>query len=328
MNTLTRRRLLALSAASASLPLLGRPAWASSSYPSRTIKWVVPYLAGTAPDNAARILGEAVGKILKQTVIIENRAGAGGNIGARQVAQATADGYTLLYTASPLASNMRLFKKPGYDALKDFRHIIGVSKSDVVLVVHPDSDIQTLDDLLARLKAQPGQISYASGGVGTPSHLGMELLLNNTGTQALHVPYKGATELINAVVGEQVVFGMPIYSVALSLIQSGKLRALGLPSPQRNPTAPDVPTFAELGVPDTILTSWGGVSVPAGTPDEVAQRLYDAFAQALQRPDVVQKMEAQGGRVEPQGSEQFVRSIRDEMALTGRMMEQVGLEPF
>jgi tripartite-type tricarboxylate transporter receptor subunit TctC len=176
---------------------------------------------------------------------------------------------------------MRIFRNPGYDALKDFRHVIRVTKSEVALVVAADSDIKTLDDLLARLKARPGKVDYASGGIGTPSHLGMEQLLAATGMQALNVPYKGASEIVNAVLGKQVTFGMPIFSVAYPFVQGGKLRALAVSGHARNPALPQVPTLAELGVKGIELTSWGGVSVPAGTPDAVVQRMGDAFVQAL-----------------------------------------------
>lgn len=328
MNTSNRRQWLGRTMAVALLPLMSHaPAVAQDAYPSRTIKWVVPYLAGTSPDNAARIMAEAVGKILKQTIIIENRGGAASAIGTRQVAQAPADGYTLLYTATPLAANMRLLLKPGYDALKDFRHVIRVSTADVALVVSGRSDMHTLDDLLSRLKDDPGQISYASGGVGTPSHLGMELFLSASGTEALHVPYKGASELVNAVIGQQVDFGMPIFSVAYPLIQSGKLRALAIAGSERNPMGPDIPTLAELGFSDVVLTSWGGISVPAGTPEAAVKTLHDAFAQALANPEVIRKLEAQGSQVRVLDEDGFVRSIEHEMNSTQTMMERVGLTP-
>ncbi len=327
MIQLTRRQLLGRSLATCALPLAGSITWAQAPYPSRPVKWLVPYLAGTAPDNSARILAEAVSPILGQPIVIENRPGAAGNIGTRLAAKAPADGYTWLYAGTPIASNMRTYKSPGYDALKDFRHVVRLTASDVGLIVNAESDIKTLDDLLARLKARPGQVDYASGGNGTPSHLGMELLMSVTGTQAMHVPYKGASELVNAVLGKQVVFGMPILSVAVPFIQSGKLRALAISGHERNPAVPQVPTFAELGVKGVELTSWGGVSVPAGTPDAVVERIHAAFAQALKSPELIARLEQQGGRVRVLASDEFVRSIEQEMKATETMMKKVGLEP-
>ena len=189
MTDFTRRQWLGAALAATALPLASRPAWAQEPYPSRPIKWLVPYLAGTAPDTGARLMADGVGPILGQPIVIDNRPGAGGNVGTRIVAKAPADGYTWLYTGSPIASSMRIFKNPGYDALKDFRHVIRLTESEVALVVNAESDIQSLDDLLARLRAQPGKLDYASGGIGTPSHLGVEQVLAATGTQAVNVPY-------------------------------------------------------------------------------------------------------------------------------------------
>lgn len=328
MNTLSRRQLLARTLGAALLPLASGPSWAQNRYPSRPIKWLVPYLAATGPDIAARILAEAVGPLIGQPIVIENRAGAAGNIGTRIAAKAAADGYTLLYAGTPLAANMHIYKQPGYDALKDFRHVMRISSADVGLVVHADSDIRTLDDLLARLKAQPDQVDYASGGIGTPSHLGMELFLGATGTRAMHVPYKGASDLVNAILGHQVVFGMPIYSVANPMIKAGKLRALAIASARRNPVAPQVPTLAELGVSGVELTSWGGLSVPAGTPDAVVQTLYQAFAEALKQPKVIAALQENGGLVDVRDGASFIQNIRQEMQLTEVMMKKVGLQPI
>src|SRR3989344_6013702 len=209
-----RRRLLM---AAGLLPLLASTsAMAAEPWPARPIKWVVPYLAGTGPDTTARIVAEAVSKELGQPVVIENKGGAGGNLGAGQAAKAAPQGSTWVYAGSPMAAIMGMYKKPGYDALKDFRHVIGLTSSDTVVIVNAQSDIRSLADLLARLRAQPGKLDYASGGVGTPSHLGVEMVLSVSQAQATHVPYKGASEIVNAVLGQQVAFGAPITAVAHS----------------------------------------------------------------------------------------------------------------
>lgn len=328
MINLPRRRLLGHALAAALLPLVAGPALAQEPYPSRPIKWVLPYLAGTGPDITARILAEAVGPILGQPVVIENKAGAAGNIGARLVAKAPADGYTWIYSAAPMAANMRMYKNPGYDALKDFRHVMRLTTSDVVLVVAANSGIRSLADLVAQAKAQPGQLTYASGGVGTPSHLGVEMLLSAENIKALHAPYKGASEMVNAVLGDQVAFGMPIFSVAYPQIQAGKLLPLAVAGIRRNPTLPQVPTLAELGVRGVELASWGGVSVPAGTPDAVVERIRTAFEKAMAQPKVAAGLQERGGQVDLQDSAAFTRGFTQEMAFTEAMMKKAGLAPM
>lgn len=329
MTELNRRQLLARTLGATLLAAgSGRAALAQPRFPIRPIKWIVPYLAATSPDTSARILAEAVGPILGQPIVIDNRGGAAGNIGTRIAAKAPADGYTLLYSATPLASNMLIYKQPGYDALKDFRHVMRISSGDVALVVNAQSDIRTLDDLLARLRARPGQVDYASGGVGTPSHLGMELFLSATHTQAMHVPYKGASDLVTAVLSNQVVFGMPIFAAAHPMVAAGKLRLLAIASRKRNPIEQQVPTLAELGVAGVELPSWGGLSVPAGTSDAVVQTLFDAFSQALGQPAVVDALMKNGGQVDIGDAAAFEQTIRREMQLTAAMMQRVQLEPI
>lgn len=331
MSSLSRRHLLNQALACTLggpllAPALARPQ--AGDYPGRPVKWLVPYLAATGPDIAARILAEAVGPLLGQPLIIENRAGAAGNIGTRVAAKSPADGHTLLYTGTPLAANMHIYKNPGYDALADFRHVMRLSSSDVGLVVHADSGISTLDELLSRLRARPGEEDYASGGVGTPSHLGMELFLHTSQTRAMHIPYKGASELVNAVLGRQVMFGMPIFSVAHPMVTAGKLRLLAIAGSRRNPVAPQVPTLGELGIAGVELTSWGGLSVPAGTPDAVVGRIYEAFSAALKQPKVMASLQENGGLVDVRDSASFTQSIRQEMRLTQAMMRKLGLQPI
>ncbi len=324
---LHRRRLLAAAAATALLPAALGARAAEAEWPDRPIKWVVPYLAGTGPDITARVLAEAVGPLLGQPVVIENKAGAAGNIGARLVARAAPDGYTWIYSAAPMAANMRMYRNPGYDALKDFRHIMRVSTSDIVLVVNSAAGIASLDELAAKARANPGALNYASGGVGTPSHLGVELLLAALGAQATHVPYKGASELVNAILGNQVTFGTPILSVAYPQIQGGKLRALAIAGAERNPKLPGVPTLAELGVKGVELTSWGGVSVPAATSDAVAARIRAAFEKALAMPAVQAGLTENGGQASPLPAPEYTRGFTKEMQLTEAMMRQAKLQP-
>lgn len=325
-----RRFLRAAGAASlaTALPRAGTAATPDSAWPTRPIKWIVPYLAGTSPDMGARIVAEALGQHLGQPVVIDNRAGAGGNIGARQAAKAPADGYTLLYSGSPMAAAMRMYKAPGYDVFKDFRHVLGMSRSDILVVVHADSGMRTLGDLVAQARARPGMLDYASGGVGTPSHLGVEMLASSLGLQVSHVPYKGASELVNAVLGRQVAFGAPLFSVAYPQVLAGKLVPLAIAGPQRNPRLPQVQTLAELGVPDVNLTSWGGVSVPAATPQAIVQRLRAALEEVLRQPRVIELLEQEGGKVSITSAETYARGFEREIRFTESMMQRIGLQPI
>jgi tripartite-type tricarboxylate transporter receptor subunit TctC len=331
-TALHRRQFLARTLAAGLLPapaLLGLDAArAAQPWPARPIKWIVPYLAGTAPDTTARVIHEAVARELGQPVIIENRGGVGGNLGARLAAKAAPDGYTWIYSSAPMAASMHMYKAPGYDALKDFQHVMGLTSSDIVLIVNAGSDIRTLDDLIARALQAPGKLDYASGGVGTPSHLGVELLLSAVDVQITHVPYKGASEIVNAVLGKQVSMGAPIFSVAYANIQAGKLRALAIAGPRRNPKLPQVPTLAELGVRGVELMSWGGVSVPAGTPEPIVARMRAAFEKALRQPSVVAALEEQGGNVSPMDAETYRRAFTREMELTEAMMKKASIEPM
>lgn len=321
MQNINRRSLVLAAAGLA----LGGAAMAQEAYPSRPIKWIVPYLAGTAPDITVRIAAEALSDILKQPVVVENKGGAAGNLGAQIAARAPADGYTWVYSATPMATNMRMYRKPGYDVMKDFIHVGGITRSDVVLVVAADSGIDSAKELIERARKQPGKLAYASGGVGTPAHMGAELILKSTGVQALHVPYKGASESANAVLGKQVDFALTISSVSLPHIAGGRMKALAITAPTRNPRLPDVPTLAEAGIPGVTLVSFGGLSLPAGTPAPIVQRVREALEKALVTPAVRAKLEANGASVVASKSDEYARSLQSEIALTEKMMKVAGI---
>ena len=321
MHTI-RRRTLVLAATGL---MLGGAVQAQDTFPSRPIRWIVPYLAGTAPDTTVRIAAEAMSEVLKQPVVVENKGGAAGNLGAQIAARSVADGYTWVYSATPMATNMRMYRKPGFDVMKDFIHVGGITRSDVVLVVSADSGIQTAKELIERVRKEPGKLAYASGGVGTPAHMGAELILKSAGAQALHVPYKGASESANAVLGKQVDFALTISSVSLPHIAGGKLKALAVTAPTRNPRLPDVPTLGEAGIPGITLVSFGGLSVPAGTPAPVVQRVREALQKALADPAVRAKLEANGAAVVASSSEEYARSLQSEIALAEKMMKVAGI---
>jgi len=314
-------------ACSASLLALSVSAMAQTSdYPSRTIRWIVPYLAGTAPDNTVRIVAEAMSGQLKQPVVVDNKPGAAGNLGAQLAARAPADGYTWVYSATPMAASMRMYSKPGFDVMKDFRHVGRIAISDLTVVVHPESGFKTIKDLMDRARQQPGKLSYASGGVGSPAHMGAELMLTIAGVDVLHVPYKGASESTAAVMGKQVDFALAITSVAVPHISSGRLTPLAITGPQRNPRQPNTPTLAESGWSGFQVTSFGGLSVPAGTPQPVVNRIREALSKALVMPEVRTKLEAQGGMVAPLSPEEYQQALEAEIGMTERMMKAAKLQ--
>ncbi len=318
--TLTRRITLA------SLLLAFSTCAIAQDFPTRNIRWVVPYLAGTAPDNTVRIVADAMSQILKQPVIVDNKAGVAGNLGAQIVAKAPADGYTWVYSATPMASNMRMYKKPGFDVMKDFTHVGRIAISDLTVVVSPDSGIKTIKDLMDRAKKEPGKLSYASGGVGSPAHMGAELMLGTAGAEALHVPYKGASESATAVIGKQVDFALTISSVAMPHISAGRLQPLAVTGSQRNTRQPSIPTLAESGWPGLSITSFGGLSVPAGTPAPIVKRLSEALTKALAQTDVRARLEANGGTVAPASPEEYRDALQAEIGLTEKMMKSAKLE--
>jgi len=325
MTRITRAAISAFLAAGALLAAADG-AQAQQDFPSRPIKWIVPYLAGTSPDITVRITGDAMSKILGQPIVVENRGGVAGNLGAQLAAKAPADGYTWVYSSSPMATNMRMYRHPGFDVMKDFVHVGRITQSDSVIVVHPDAGIATVKDLVERLRKNPGKLAYASGGVGSPSHMGSELLLAATKTKALHVPYKGASESTNAVAGKQVDFAIALVGPSLPHIQGGKLKPLAVLSSKRNARLDKVPTLAEAGVPGIALVSFGGLAVPKGTPAPIVNKVRDALTQALAMPDVRERLEATGASVVPSTPEEFAQSLQAEIALTEKLMKVANIE--
>lgn len=322
----TRRSLLQALGLACLAWLTPATAGAQPADAGRAIRWIVPYQAGSSPDIHCRIVGEALSKVLEQPIVIDNKAGSAGNLGAQLARRAPADGSTWLYSGSPLAANMRIYKTPGYDAMKDFVHVSMIASSDAVLVVDARSDIRSVADLLQRLRAKPGAASYGSGGSGTPSHLAAEWLLQSAHAQAVHVPYKGAAATVMAVQTGEIQFAVPIVGVAAPQVQAGRLRALAVTGAQRNPRLPTVPTLVESGFPDITLVSFGGLSVPAGTPAPVVQRIEAAMRQVLALPAVREKIEATGSEVASGGSQAFTAALAAEISATERMMRAAALE--
>ncbi|CAB3908464.1 tripartite tricarboxylate transporter substrate binding protein [Achromobacter denitrificans] len=283
-----RHALNTLVLACAGLAMLGGATAArADGYPERPVKWIVPFPPGGAMDSIARTLGESMGKQLNTSFIVENRAGAGGNIGAASVARAKPDGYTILIVANGMAVNPALYADLNYDPIKDFAPISLLAVVPNVLVTNPArTGANSVQDVIAKAKAQPNHYTYASAGVGTSIHLAGELFLSMANVEMLHVPYKGSGPAIADLLGGQVDYMFDSITSAKPHIEAGKLRALGVTTRKRSAALPDVPTIAESGLPGYELMPWFAAFAPAGTPPEVVTKLNAAMRQALADPKV------------------------------------------
>ncbi|MCY1510379.1 hypothetical protein D9M68_447550 [compost metagenome] len=275
--------------------LVAASAAAAHAWPDQPVTLVVPYTPGTGIDLIARQLSARLPAVLGQPVIVENLAGASGNIGSEKVARARPDGYTLLVQVNTLVMNKGLYKSLAYDPVADFTPVSQTSWGTLLLVTNPSTQkAGSLAQLVATAKANPGKLTYATPGVGTPHHLSMALLMQGTGTDLLHVPYKGTAGAVTDLLGGRIdAMFLPVH-VALQHIQAGKLKALATGSGHRLPQLPDVPTLAEAGVTADNVDMWYGVLAPKGTPANVVARLNTEIAAVLKSPEVAKSFESQG----------------------------------
>jgi tripartite-type tricarboxylate transporter receptor subunit TctC len=279
---------------------------ASQTYPDRLIKLVVPFPAGGPIDITARLLVQRLGPILGQTVIIENRGGAGGALGTKAVVVAEPDGYTLLFgNASALVVGPAVYRFRDYDTLKQFTPVAKVTEGYEVLVVAADSPVKNVQDLIAYAKANPGKLNFGSMGYGNLTHLAAELFKLRTGTDFVHVPYKGSPEAVAGIVTGQVHMLFGEVAGLLPLVREGKIRALGVASAGRNALAPDLPTLIEGGLPDFVALTFTGVMAPAGTPASIVNKLNAAVNESLQPLDVVAALGKLGAEVRTGSPEEF-----------------------
>lgn len=276
----------------------GLAAWPGAAgaqdWPARPVRLVVPTSPGGASDRLARLLATGMGSYLGQTVVVDNKGGAGGTLGTAAVSKAPPDGYTLLLTGAFNTINPGLYAKLPYDYVNDFVHIAPMTQGPNVLVVRPDFPAATLADFVKHAKAQPGAVDFASGGNGTSGHLAMEMFQRAAGIRLNHIAYKGAAPALQDVLGGTVKVIALNQDTALPHLKAGRLKALAISSAQRNPALPDVPTFVEAGYPDMVITSWAGVDAPKGTPQAVIDRVAAAVAHAVRLPQVRQPLEADG----------------------------------
>ena len=317
---LTRSARLASAATAALLaPSVAR----AQAWPSKQIRFVVPYIPGSAPDVIARNLAERLGPGLGQSLVIENRPGAGGNIGTELIAKAPADGYTIGLATSAMTTNPWLYRKVAYDPVADFATINLSISMPHLLVVSADAPVKTVADLVRMFKDAPGKFNYASGGNGSGAHLAAELFKASAGVDLVHVPYKGAPEIITSVIGKSAVCGFPTFATALPHVKGGRLRAIAVTGAKRNHALPEVPAIGEtLGGYE--MASWFGLIAPAKTPLEVVRRIdaetQKAFADAAFRD----KVQADGSEVVSMGHAEFAAFMKTDLAKLKRVVELSG----
>jgi tripartite-type tricarboxylate transporter receptor subunit TctC len=321
-TTLRKTSVLAVAAIAALVVGLSAQQPRAQEYPSRPITVIVPAPAGGGTDTQARILAPKLGQILGQAVVVENRGGASGNIGAQAVAKAEPDGYTLLAMISSHVMNPFVLKSVPYDIDHDFAMITRTVTAPEVLVGTPSLPAKDLKELLAYMRANPGKVAFGSAGVGSLSHLIVELFEQDAGVKLLHVPYRGTQPAFNDVLGGQVAIMMPDLTIALSNIQSGNVRAYGVTSAARSPAAPDLPTVAEAGLPGFEAVQWFGLAAPAGTPKDIVDKLHAAAIKALADPEVKKRYEELAMTPAPSASPQdYAKFVHDEGVRWGKVVE-------
>jgi tripartite-type tricarboxylate transporter receptor subunit TctC len=299
---------------------------AAQTYPARPIRMLVGFAPGGPADVMARLIGPRLYATLGQPIVIENRPGAGGTLAARLLAESEPDGYTLLLgNTSTLVVSPLMYKNVGYDALKAFAPIAWLGTTSDILVVNPKSPLQSVAQLIAYAKANPGKLNYSTPGIGTPPHLIGEMLKLRAGVDIVHVPYKGGGPSIQAVIAGEVDFTFENPAVALPLVQAGTVRALAVTSAERDPRAPDVPTLIESGLPDFISESFTGVVGPAGIPGSIVTRLNSAINGSLRSPDVAATLTKLAVDTKTEPPEKFGAFLAQELANMAPVVKAAGL---
>lgn len=294
-------------------------------YPSKPIRIVAPFPPGGPADILSRIIGHKLSQSWGQQVIVDNRPGAGGNIGADLVAKAAPDGYTLLLGfVGTHAINASLYAKMPYDNVKDFEPVSQVAAVTIVLVVHPSVPASSIKELIALAKSKPGQLTFGSPGNGTPQHLAGQLFNTMAGVDMLHVPYKGAVPALTDLLGGQVSMIFSSMPPALPLVKTGKLRALGVTSATRSPAAPDISTISESGIPGYEVKNWYGIFAPRGTPKEIVSKLNAEIVKILNMPDVKESLAVQGAEPVSGTPEQFAAYIKEETEKWAKIVKYSG----
>ena len=298
---------------------------APAQYPGKPVRLIVPFPPGGGTDTLARIVGQKLGETLGQQVIIDNRPGAGTNIGAEIAARSAPDGYTVLMGNISHAINVTLYSKLSYDLAKDFAPVTLLASTPNILVVHPSVPAKSVKELVALARARPGQLDYASSGSGSSAHLAGELFLNLTGVKMTHVPYKGGGPAVIALVGGQCSVGFATTPSVIGHVKSGKMRGLAVTSAQRSPSTPELPTLSEAGVAGYEAGTWYGFLVPAGTSKEIISRLHAESVKLLKLPDVRQRLDNAGFDPIGNSPEEFGAYIRSEIEKWGKVVRTAGV---
>jgi tripartite-type tricarboxylate transporter receptor subunit TctC len=320
-----RRTLLTAAAGST---LVSPWVHAQDKYPSKLITWICPYAAGGNADSRSRQVARVMQQVLGQTVIVDNKAGGGGNIGTDFIAKAKPDGYTIgMGNFAPLAVNHAIFKKLNFDPFVDLVPIMLIERGPLILMVKADSPYKSVKDVVAAAKAQPGKLSYASGGIGGTHHLSGALFEHSAGIDMIHAPYKSGSAGAQDLMGGQVDMMFEQMYAAMPSIKGGRLRALAITSKARSPLAPDIPTMGEAGFPAVEVLNWQGIIGPKGLSAETVKILNAAGNKALQDPEVRAKMLEQGNEIAGGTPEQFAALIKAEAPRWGKVVKDAKIEP-
>ncbi|MBY0269409.1 MAG: tripartite tricarboxylate transporter substrate binding protein [Burkholderiales bacterium] len=297
----------------------------AQNYPQRPVR-MIAVAAGSGPDVIARMLAAKFAERMGQQFYVENRPGAGGNVGAEFVARAPADGYTLLMGSASQAISMTLFPKLGYDLTRDFIPVSMISTAPFVLVVHPSMPVRSVREWIALAKSARGQLLYSSGGAGTPPHLASQMLKTAAGIDFVHVPYKGIMPAVNDLIGGHVHFSIAVTTAVLPLVQSKRLRGLGVTSAARSALAPEMPTISET-IKGFEVIGWYGLFAPTGTPPAVVTRLYQETQHAIAQPDVIERLLAVGSEPQPMTPAAFAAFVQSEIRKWGRAVKESNAQP-
>jgi len=322
---ITRRTALGLLAAT---PLAASPLSKAlaADYPARPVKWVVGYPPGGATDILARLIGQRLSEKLGQQFVIENKPGAGSSLAAEFVARAPKDGYTLFLGSSANITNAAINPNLSFDLAKDFAPIALVTTAAVILVVHPSTGVNSVQELIALARSKPGEVFYASTGVGTAPHLSGELFAMRSGVKLVHVPYQGSPQAVTDLLAGRTSMMFSPASAVVSQVETGKLKALASAAAKRPSIAPNLPTMAEAGMPDFDTSIWFGLMAPAGTPREIVDKLARAAREALQSEDVLAALHPQGFDALSGGPEVFASIIQSEIKRWGEVAQAAGLK--
>ena len=325
MKSISYWSVVALAGSVAAHPAIAQEKAAADSYPNRPIRYIIPYAVGGGTDILGRIVAQRLSERLGQQVVVDNRPGATAIIGSEILARSAPDGYTMMTANIAHGANPFLHKELPYDTIRDFAPVTLMAVLPNLLVVHPSVPAKSVPEFIALAKSKPGQLTYGTAGGGSANHLAMELFKVSTGTNIIHVPYKGGGPAVVDLVGGQINAIFLTVPPALQHVRAGKLRALGISSNQRSAALPDVPTVMEAGVPGFEVYEWQGIVVPAGTPKAIIDRLHRDITHVLELPDVRERISGLGAEVKAGTPAEFAQFIRRELALWAKVVKQAGL---